>query len=181
MNIDVEQRIKELQKDSKFFFKQTEEIIDIIYRTALQDCNCQLPPEDFTNEIAKSINNDIVDKVIFNVKENKGRDLKEELNEALSVIESQDKKIEEQEKTIKKLNSQVYDLKEKSKKSFPKKTECNENNNNQFQSGMVSGLKYSIMAIEGHNIQEAYKIIVDKYNLVVQPNKTNYTKTDYWR
>ena len=30
MDIDIEQRIKELQKDSKFFFKQTEEVIDII-------------------------------------------------------------------------------------------------------------------------------------------------------
>ena len=43
--------------------------------------------------------------------------------------------------------------------------------NNQFQSGMVSGLKYSIMALEGHNIEEAYGLIVGKYNEVSKPQK----------
>lgn len=177
MDIDIEQRIKELQKDSKFFFKQTEEIIDIVYRIALQDCNCQIPPKEFTDEITKSINNDILDKVIFNVKEDKGRNLKEELDEALSVIKSQDEKIEEQEKTIKKLNSQIYDLKGKQKKSFPKKSEESElphMMNNQFQSGMVSGLKFSIMALEGHSVDEACGMILKKYNEVNKPSK------EYW-
>ena len=179
MDIDIEQRIKELQKDSKFFFKQTEEIIDMVYRLALKDCAMIDSEKDLGEQMAKAINNEIADKVIFNVKENKGRDLKEELNEALSVIKSQDEKIEEQEKTIKKLNSQIYDLKENQKKSFPKKSyrtesTCNNNMNNQFQSGMVSGLKYSIMALEGHNIEEAYGMILNKYNEVVRPKRENW-------
>ena len=174
MDIDIEQRIKELQKDSKFFFKQTEEIIDMVYRLALKDCAMIDSEKDLGEQMAKAINNEIADKVIFNVKENKGRDLKEELNEALSVIKSQDEKIEEQEKTIKKLNSQIYDLKEKQKKTFPKRTPTpgeDDQMDNQFQSGMVSGLKYSIMAIEGHNLEEAWGMILNKYNEVVKPQK----------
>jgi len=175
MDIDIEQRIKELQKDSKFFFKQTEEIIDMVYRLALKDCAMIDSEKDLGEQMAKAINNEIADKVIFNVKENKGRDLKEELNEALSVIKSQDEKIEEQEKTIKKLNSQIYDLKEKQKKTFPKRSDNPADQiSNQFQSGMVSGLKYSIMALEGHNIEEAYGIILNKYNEVVRP------QNKYW-
>jgi hypothetical protein len=177
MDINIEERIKELQKDSKFFFKQTEEIIDIIYRQAIQDCTCELPSKDFTDELAKEINNKIIDDVIFKVKENEGRDLKEELDEALKVVKSQDEKIEEQEQKIKKLNSQIYDLKEKQKKSFPKRTPTpgeNDRMDNQFQSGMVTGLKFAIMAMEGHNIQEAYATIVKKYNEVVRPQK------EYW-
>lgn len=172
MDINIDDRIKELQKDSKFFFKQTEEVIDIIYRQAIQDCTCDLPPKDFTDEIAKEINNKIVDNVIFNVKESQGRNLKYELDEALSVVKSQDKKIEEQEKTIKKLNSQIYDLKEKQKKTLPKHAEDSEiQMTNQFQSGMVSGLKYSIMALEGHDLEEAWGMILNKYNEVVRPQK----------
>jgi hypothetical protein len=177
MNIDIEQRIKELQGNSKFFFKQTEEVIDIIYRQAIQDCTCGLPSKDFTDEVAKEINNKIVDDVIFKTKENEGRNLKYELDEALSVVKSQDEKIEEQEKKIKKLNSQIYDLKEKQKKSFPKRTPTpgeDDQMNNQFQSGMVSGLKYSIMALEGHNIEEAYGMILNKYNEVSKP------QNKYW-
>ena len=178
MNIDIEQRIKELQGDSKFFFKQTEEIIDIIYRQAIQDCTCELPPKNFTDEVAKEINNKIIDDVIFKVKENDGHDYKGELDEALKVVKSQEEKIEEQEKMIKKLNSQIYDLKENQKKLFPKKsnkTDSTYNNmNNQFQSGMVSGLKYSMMALEGHNIEEAYGLIIGKYNEVSKPQK------EYW-
>lgn len=167
MNIDIEQRIKDLQKDSKFFFKQTEEVIDIIYRQALEDC--------LSSNTENNLKNEISDKDIFNVTEvNKGRNLKYELDEALSVVKSQDEKIEEQEKTIKKLNSQIYDLKEKQKKSFTKRTPTpgeDDQMNNQFQSGMVSGLKYSIMALEGHNIEEAYGMILNKYNEVVKPQK----------
>ena len=177
MIMDINERIKELQKDSKFFFKQTEEIIDIVYRLAVQDCNCKIPPKDFTDEISEEINNKIVDNVVFNVKEYKGRNLKEELDDALNVIKSQDEKIKEQEKTIKELNSQIYNLKQNKKKSFPKKSEESETPsimNNQFQSGMVSGLKYSIMALEGHNIEEAYGLIVGKYNEVSKPQK------EYW-
>ena len=175
MDIDIEQRIKELQGNSKFFFKQTEEVIDIIYRQAIQDCTCGLPPKDFTDEVAKEINNKIVDEVIFKTKENKGRDLKCELDEALSVVKSQDEKIEEQEKKIKKLNSQIYDLKEKQKKTFTKYSDNPADQiSNQFQSGMVSGLKYSIMALEGHNIEEAYGMILNKYNEVSKP------QNKYW-
>ena len=167
MNIDIEQRIKELQGDSKFFFKQTEEVIDIIYRQALNDC--------LSGDTENNLKNEISDKDIFNVTEvSKGRNLKYELDEALSVIKSQDEKIEDQEKTIKKLNSQIYDLKEKQKKSFPKRTPTpgeDDQMNNQFQSGMVSGLKYSIIALEGHNIEEAYGLIVGKYNEVSKPQK----------
>jgi hypothetical protein len=36
---------------------------------------------------------------------------------------------------------------------------------------MVSGLKYSIMAIEGHNLEEAWGMILNKYNEVVKPQK----------
>lgn len=170
MIMDINERIKELQKDSKFFFKQTEEIIDIVYRLAVQDCNNKIPSKDFTDEI----NNKIVDNVIFNVKEDKGRNLKEELDDALNVIKSQDKKIEDQEKTIKELNSKIYDLKQNKKKSFPKKSEESENSNlmnNQFQSGMVSGLKYSILIMEGNNYSDAFEMIVKKYNEVCKPQQ----------
>jgi len=172
--MDINERIKELQKDSKFFFKQTEEIIDIVYRLAVQDCNCKIPPKDFTDEISEEINNKIVDNVIFNVKEDKGRNLKEELDDALNVIKSQDEKIKEQEKTIKELNSQIYDLKQNKKKSFPKKSEESETPNimnNQFQSGMVSGLKYSILIMEGNNYLDAFEMIVKKYNEVCKPQQ----------
>lgn len=172
MDINIEERIKELQKDSKFFFKQTEEIIDIIYRQALEDCATSNVTNDLQDKIAQEINDEIADKVIFNVKKSNGRDLKYELDEALKVVKSQDEKIEEQEQKIKKLNSQIYDLKEKQKKSFPKRSETvmsSENMNNNFQSGMVTGLKFAIMAMEGHNIQEAYATIVKKYNEVVKP------------
>ena len=148
--MDINERIKELQKDSKFFFKQTEEIIDIIYRTALQDSG--------SIEITK--NND--------------RNFKDKLVDALNVIKEQDEKIEEQEKTIKKLNSQIHNLEQNKKKSFPEKTEEHEayqTTNNQFQSGMISGLKYSIMALEGHNIDEAWGIILKKYNEINKPSK----------
>lgn len=175
--MDINERIKELQKDSRFFFKQTEEIIDMVYRLAVQDCDCELPPKDFSNEIAKKINNKIADKVIFNAKViDEKHDLKYELDEALNVIKSQDEKIEEQEKTIKKLNSQIYDLKNK-KKSLPKKAEESETphiTNNQFQSGMVSGLKYSIMAMRGRDPEDAFEMIVSKYNEVSKPQK------EYW-
>ena len=177
MDIDIEQRIKELQKDSKFFFKQTEEVIDIIYRQALKDC-AKIIISNNEDKIAKEIDDEIADKVIFNVKETKDRNLKYELDEALSVVKSQDEKIEEQEKTIKKLNSQIYDLKEKQKKTFPKRTPTpgeDDQMNNQFQSGMVSGLKYSIMALEGHNLEEAWGMILNKYNEVVKPQKK------YWQ
>jgi len=175
MDIDIEKRIKELQSDSKFFFKQTEEIIDIIYRQAIQDCTGELPSKDFTDEIAKEINNKIIDDVIFKVKENDGRDYKGELDEALKVIKSQDEIIEEQEKTIKKFKSENYDLKQKQKKSFPKKSDNPvENMDNQFQSGMVTGLKYALMSLEGHNIEEAYRLIISKYNDICRPKK------EYW-
>lgn len=177
MNIDVDKRIKELQKDSKFFFKQTEEIIDIVYRLAVQDCNSEMPPESFTSKIAQEINDKIVDKVIFNEKAiNEKRDLRAELDDALNVIKTQDETIEDQEKTIKKLNSQIYDLKNK-KKTLPKKAEELETphiTNNQFQSGLVSGLKYSIMAMEGHSPDEAFRLIIGKYNEVSKPQK------QYW-
>lgn len=148
--MDINERIKELQKDSKFFFKQTEEIIDIVYRTALKDSG--------SVEITK--NND--------------RNFKDELVDALNVIKEQDEKIKEQEKTIKKLNSQIYNLEQNKKKSFPKKSEEYKTPNminNQFQSGMISGLKYSIMALEGHNIDEAWGIILKKYNEINKPSK----------
>jgi len=174
MDINIEKRIKELQGNSKFFFKQTEEIIDIIYRQAIQDCTGGLPSKDFTNEIAKEINNKIVDD-IFKVKENDERDYKGELDEALKVVKSQDEKIEEQEKTIKKLKSENYDLKQKQKKSFPKKSDNPaENMDNQFQSGMVTGLKYALMSLEGHDIEEAYRLIISKYNNICRPKK------EYW-
>lgn len=177
MNIDVEQRIKELQKDSKFFFKQTEEIIDMVYRLAVQDCNSEMPPECFTSKITQEINDKIADKLIFNEKAiSEERDLRAELDDALNVIKKQDETIEDQEKTIKKLNSQICDLNNK-KKTLPKKSEELETPrimNNQFQSGMVSGLKYSIMAMEGHNLDEAFRIIIGKYNEVSKPQK------QYW-
>jgi len=177
MDINIEERIKELQKDSKFFFKQTEEIIDIIYRQALEDCATSNVTNDLQDKIAQEINDEIADKVIFNVKKSNGRDIKYELDEALKVVKSQDEKIEEQEQKIKKLNSQIYDLKEKQKKSFPKRTPTpgeNDRMDNQFQSGMVTGLKFAIMAMEGHNIQEAYATIVKKYNEVVRPKRENW-------
>ena len=177
MDINIEERIKELQKDSKFFFKQTEEIIDIIYRQALEDCATSNVTNDLQDKIAQEINDEIADKVIFNVKKSNGRDLKNELDEALKVVKSQDEKIEEQEQKIKKLNSQIYELKEKQKKSFPKRTPTpgeNDRMDNQFQSGMVTGLKFAIMAMEGHNIQEAYATIVKKYNEVVRPKRENW-------
>jgi len=169
MNIDIEKRIKELQKDSKFFFKQTEEIIDEIYRLALQDITNDLE-DTITQEIDDSIN----DKVIFKTNTlNESRDLKEELDEALNVIKSQDEKIENQEKTIKKLNNQIYDLKEKQIKTSNNKRSNNpaDGMDNQFQSGMVTGLKYSMMALEGNNIDAAYALIVNKYNSVSRPQK----------
>lgn len=168
MNIDVEQRIKELQKDSKFFFKQTEEIIDIVYRLAIQDCNCEIPPKNFTNEITKEINDKITDKVIFNTKViDEKHDFKRELADALNVIKEQDEK-------IKKLNSQIHDLERNNKKSLPKKAtelEYSYKKDNSFQSGMVSGLKYSIMALEGHNFEEAWGLITKKYCEVNKPSK----------
>jgi hypothetical protein len=45
---------------------------------------------------------------------------------------------------------------------------------NQFQSGLISGLKYSLMALEGHNLEEAWGMILNKYNEVVRPQK------EYW-
>jgi len=175
MDINIEKRIKELQGDSKFFFKQTEEIIDIIYRQALEDCATSNVTKDLQDKIAQEINDEIADKVIFDVKKSNGRDLKHELDEALKVVKSQDEKIEEQEKTIKKLKSENYDLKQKQKKSFPKKSDNPaENMDNQFQSGMVTGLKYALMSLEGHDIEEAYRLIISKYNNICRPKK------EYW-
>ena len=97
------------------------------------------------------------------------------MDEALKVVKSQDKTIEEQEKEIKNLNSKIYDLKQKQKKSFPKKSDNPaENMDNQFQSGMVTGLKYALMSLEGHNIEEAYRLIISKYNDICIPKK------EYW-
>ncbi len=169
MNIDIEKRIKELQKDSKYFFKQTEEIIDEIYRLALQDIS-----NDLEDTITQEVNDSINDKFIFKTNAlNESRDLKEELDDALNVIKDQDEKIESQEKTIKKLNNQIHDLKEKQIKTHNSKYSNNSTNemDNHFQSGMVTGLKYSMMALEGNNIEDAYALIVNKYNSVARPQK----------
>lgn len=38
----IAKRIKELQSDSKFTFKLTEQVIDLVYRIAVEDCSNEL-------------------------------------------------------------------------------------------------------------------------------------------
>ena len=38
----ITKRIKELQSDSKFTFKLTEQVIDLVYRIAVEDCSNEL-------------------------------------------------------------------------------------------------------------------------------------------
>ena len=39
---EIAKRIKELQSDSKFTFKLTEQVIDLVYRIAVEDCSNEL-------------------------------------------------------------------------------------------------------------------------------------------
>ena len=50
----INERIKELQNDSKFTFKLTEDVIDIVYRTAVKD---------LVNEISNKISNNVAERI----------------------------------------------------------------------------------------------------------------------
>ena len=52
----ITKRIKELQSDSKFTFKLTEDVIDLVYRTAI---------EDVKNNLISCVKENIKDEIVI--------------------------------------------------------------------------------------------------------------------
>ena len=153
MTMDIETRIKELQKDPKYSFKQTKEIIDIIYRIAVNDYD-------------NSINN-LIDNVHINVldKNNANKNIEsdfDELNKKNEIIKQQKEKINELLHKIDELKKSNKILKqEKEKNSEQQHT----SDSIQYISGYDTGLKFALSTIENYiDRNEAWSIILNEYN-----------------
>ena len=164
----INERIKELQNDSKFAFKLTEDVIDIVYRTAIKDLINEIS-NNVVEKVEIQTNDKDADDVIFTTKSS---DNYEQLYDNVIVENGQ------LQKTINSLYKEIDELKKKNK-SLPKKSSLNvdEKIDNEFQSGLVTGLKYAMMSMEGHNIEEAWKLVLDKYNSVMRP-KDKYSNAN---
>ena len=121
----IAKRIKELQSDSKFTFKLTEQVIDLVYRIAVEDCSNELK-----ERLDKICNGDVVVKSSKDLNKNFGS--KRKLNDTETEYERKEREI--------KIKSETYDdvlkyienhsdlmdvyiyVKEKAKEYYDKKT-----------------------------------------------------------
>ena len=90
----IAKRIKELQSDSKFTFKLTEQVIDLVYRIAVEDCSNELK-----ERLDKICNGDVVVKSSKDLNKNFGS--KRKLNDTETEYERKEREI--------KIKSETYD------------------------------------------------------------------------
>lgn len=148
----INKRIEELQNDSKYSFKQTSEIIELIYKLAISDYQSNYSKE--INQVSTKINKNIVNKIIES----------DELKQSKL-------KIEQLNETINNLNTKIIELSRQlsNKKDLIQNVQ-KEFNEKQFQSGLAAGLKYAMMSLEGRNFTEGCSMIMSKYNEIQSKN-----------
>lgn len=153
----IDERIKELQNDSKYSFKQTSEIIELIYKLAISDCESNNYLKDIENQISSEINKNVVNNLCQS-----------------DELEQSELKIKKLNKTIDNLNTKIAELSSQLAKSktVPKKPNNYDDNDKIFQSGLAAGLKYAMMSLEGRNVSEAWSMIMAKYDDITKKIKT---------
>lgn len=80
----IEERIKELQSDNKLCFKQTSEIIEFAYRTAINDCD---------------------KPIVKNKSSNKEKEQQSTIESQIKIIEDLQKRLDESENKSNKISS----------------------------------------------------------------------------
>lgn len=143
----LEKRIEELQSDIKFSFKQTSEVIDIIYRTAVNDCKSGI---DDTKEVV-----DTAERKRFGSKTTSPDE------------DTKDVSLEKAQTQINKLKATIGSLKkelEQYKKSNKKNEEVPADNT--YRGGMLAALKWCLEILDDHDRIESYEIIRNKYNVM---------------
>ena len=122
----ITKRIKELQSDSKFTFKLTEQVIDLVYRIAVEDYSNEL--KDRLDKVYKS--DDVVIKSSKDLNKNFGS--KRKLNDTETEYERKEKETKIKSETYADVlkyienHSDLMDVyiyvKEKAKEYYDKKT-----------------------------------------------------------
>ncbi len=122
----ITKRIKELQSDSKFTFKLTEQVIDLVYRIAVEDYSNEL--KDRLDKVYKS--DDVVVKSSKDLNKNFGS--KRKLNDTETEYERKEKETKIKSETYADVlkyienHSDLMDVyiyvKEKAKEYYDKKT-----------------------------------------------------------
>jgi len=59
MNKNIDKRIKELQQDTRFTFKLTDDVIDMVYRIACDDLNCNSKVSKIDDNEINQLKNDL--------------------------------------------------------------------------------------------------------------------------
>jgi len=152
----IEERIKELQNNSKYSFKQTSEIIELIYKLAISDCESNNHLKDTENQFSSEINKKVIN----------------ELSQSNELEQSQ-LKIKKLNETIHNLNTKIIELSSQltKPKTLPKKADINQENNKNYDIGFIAGLKYAMMALEGRKFTEGCSMIMEKYNELINKQK----------
>jgi len=152
----IDKRIKEIQNNSSYSFKQTSEIIELVYKLAISDYQSNNYLKDIENQISSEINKKVVDNLCKS-----------------DELEQSQLKIKKLNKTIDNLNTKIAELSSQlaKPKTLPKKTKICDDNDINFQSGLAAGLKYAMMALEGREFTEGCSMIMSKYNDVINKQK----------
>jgi len=140
----IDKRIEELQNDISYSWKQTSEIIDIIYRTAVADLTdgiCEKftsvkPENNVKNEIPKWKK---IEKPVQNDKETS------------SVIKSLKAELEKVKNENKKLSDELKDINSL-------------NDTPSFRSGQLSALKFALLTLDENDRVDSFNILKDKYS-----------------
>ena len=154
-NSAIDKRIEALQNDVSYSWKQTAEIIDIIYRTALEDLTNGIY-EKFTpvkNEIPKWKK---IEKPVQNDKETS------------SVIKSLKAELEKVKNENKKLSDELKDV-------------TSLNDTPSFKYGQLSALKFALLTLDANDRVDSFNILKDKYSTLQltlkNDERTNKSKT----
>jgi len=142
----IDKRIEALQNDISYSWKQTSEIIDIIYRTALTDL------KDGTYEKLTSTKSENIVKNEIPKKESTENPIQSK-KESSSVIQQTSLKAElkKVKNENKRLLMQIDDLNSKIE-------------THSFNKGQISALKFALSTINENDRIDSYNILKDKYS-----------------
>lgn len=165
----LEERIAELQSNVKFSFKQTSEVIDIIYRTAI---------DDYRNSKLETIEESTIKEDI---------DTLEKLKKSMSNTEttasgrkrfgSKTSEVNESTATVlyAKAQTEIKNLgvtlakKQKEVEELKKKLKSLDSNTD-YRGGQLSALKYCLEVLDDYDRIESYEIIRKKFNSLNKQN-----------
>lgn len=158
----IDKRIKALQNDISYSWKQTSEIIDIIYRTALADLKDGTYEKLTSTKSENIVKNEIPKKEKV---ENSAPSKKEKIT--ASVIKSLKTELEKIKNENKRLLSQIDDINSQTE-------------TRSFKSGQIYTLKYALSILDENDRIDSYNILKDKYSSLQFTLKPNENKQNPW-